>query len=77
MGGSGGATIFPGGAAGAGGNTGRYAVKRITVRVTDEVAVWLAETASDSRSQFAARIVAALFQMRDSAHIRPLINRLV
>ncbi len=52
-------------------------MKRINVGVTDEVAVWLAETASDSRSEFVARIVAALFQMRDSAHIRPLINRLM
>ncbi len=56
---------------------GGYAMKRITVRVTDEVAVWLTETASDSRSELAARIVAAVYQMRDSAHIRPLINRLL
>ncbi len=47
-----------------------YAMKRITVRVTDEVAVWLTETASDSHSGFAARILAALYQMKDSAHIR-------
>ncbi len=52
-------------------------MKRITGRVTDEVAVWLTETASDSRSELAARMVAALYQMRDSAHIRTLINRLL
>ena len=52
-------------------------MRGITVRVTDEVAVWLTETASDSHSAFAARILAALYQMKDSAHIRPLINRLM
>ncbi len=51
-------------------------MKRITVRVTDEVAAWLTETASDSRSEFVARMVAALYQMGDSTHIRPLISRL-
>ncbi len=52
-------------------------MKRISIRITDEVAVWLTETASDSRSAFAARILAALHQMKDSAHMLPLINRLM